>query len=204
MSRYTRERSVWFHGLPPTPCLYGMEDQPYELGNRSSTTMLENLGSPIWFPSFLLIGKVFPRVGEERLTMILVTPAWYIQILDLSIAEPLLSPQSQELLVESKEQGHPVVLNRILKLMVWKILVKNWLWKEFQTLLQNLSEVPGYQTLQVITILSGKKWIGWWSERQSDPITCNTNYVLDFLTNSFQYFTINSHRSAVSAYHIVL
>ena len=106
MSRYTRERSAWFHGFPPTPCLYGMEDQPYELGNRSSPTMLENLGSPIWFPSFLLIGKVFLRVGEERLTMILVTQPWYVQILNLSIAEPLLSSQSQKLLLEPKEQGH--------------------------------------------------------------------------------------------------
>ena len=118
MSRYTRDRSVWFQSLPPTPCLYGMEDRPYELGNRSSPTMFEKLGSPIWFPSFLLIGKVFLRLGEERLTMILVTQPWYTEILDLHIVEPLLSPQSQKLLVEPKEQVHPLVLNRILKLMV--------------------------------------------------------------------------------------
>ena len=76
----------------------------------------------ISFPPFPLIGRVLLGVRKEGLTMILATPnwraqPWYSQILDLYITEPLLLPQSQELLVDSKGQVHPLVLNKTLKLM---------------------------------------------------------------------------------------
>ena len=88
--------------------------------------------------------------------MILVTPNWpaqplYSQILDLCMKEPLLLPQSQELLVNPKEQVHPLVLNKTLKLMAWKISRKTWLRKEFQTRLPILSQIPEDQALQLIT-----------------------------------------------------
>ena len=82
----------------------------------------KNLGFLYAFPPFSLIGRVLLRVREEGLTMILVAPnwpaqPWYSQILDLCIREPLLLPQSQELLVDPKEQVHSLVLNKTLKLM---------------------------------------------------------------------------------------
>ena len=50
-----------------------------------------------------------------------------------------------------------------------------------------------------------KKWVSWCSERQIDPVTCSMNFVLNFLGNLFEnkheYSSINSHRSAISAYH---
>ena len=142
--------------------------------------------------------------------MILVTPnwpaqPWYSQILDLSITEPLLLPQSQKLLVDPKGQVHPLVLNKTLKLMAWKISGKTWLRKEFQTRLPILSQISEDQSLQLITNRPGKKWVSWCSEKQINPVTCSINFVFNFLGNLFEnkyeYSTINSHRSAISAYH---
>ena len=72
------------------------------------------------------------------------------------IAEPLLLPQSQELLVDPEGQVHPLVLNKTLKLMAWKISGKTWLRKEFQTRLPILSQIPEDQALQLITNQPGK------------------------------------------------
>ena len=49
------------------------------------------------------------------------------------------------------------------------------------------------------------KWVRWCGERQDDPHECGLNLVLDYLANlfekSYEYSTINCHRSAISAYH---
>ena len=121
----------------------------------------KNLGLLYALPPFSLTGRVLLRVREEGLTMILVTPnwpaqPWYSQILDLCITESLLLPQSQELLVDPKGQVHPLVLNKTLKLMAWKISGKTWLRKEFQTRLPILSQIPEDQALQLITNRPGK------------------------------------------------
>ena len=125
---------------------------------------------------------------------------WYSQILDLCITEPLLLPQSQELLVDPKRQVNPLVLNKTLKLMAWKMSGKTWLRKEFQIRLLILSQVPEDQALQLITNRL-EKWVSWCSEGQIDPVTCSINFALNFLGNLFEnkyeYFTISSHRSAI-------
>ena len=51
-----------------------------------------------------------------------------------------------------------------------------------------------------------RKWSSCCGERQVDPIRCSINFALDFLANlynkGYEYRTINSHRSAISAYHM--
>ena len=50
-----------------------------------------------------------------------------------------------------------------------------------------------------------RKWVGWCRRRQIDPVSCDISPILDFLGELFnagyEYRTINSHRSAISAYH---
>ena len=50
-----------------------------------------------------------------------------------------------------------------------------------------------------------RKWVGWCYRRQIDPVSCEVTLVLDFLGERFnagyEYRTIISHRSAISAYH---
>ena len=49
------------------------------------------------------------------------------------------------------------------------------------------------------------KFIGWCDWKQIDPIQCPINFILDYLAElsdkGYAYRTINSHRSAISAYH---
>ena len=50
-----------------------------------------------------------------------------------------------------------------------------------------------------------KKWSGWCSQQQVDPFKCSLSFILNFLASLFEqgleYSTINTHRSAISAYH---
>ena len=149
---YPRNRSICLQSLPSTSHLYGSETRSSESGNRRSLTEMEKPETSICFPSFSLIGRILLRVREEGLTMILVTPnwpaqLWFSQILDLSITETLLLPQCQRLLAVPKGQVHPPVLNKTLKLTVWRISRKTWLSKEFQTRLPILSQIPEDQAL---------------------------------------------------------
>ena len=52
---------------------------------------------------------------------------------------------------------------------------------------------------------SWRKWVGWCSKEQIHPISCDVNYILNFLGELFEagyeYRTINCHRSVISAYH---
>ena len=49
------------------------------------------------------------------------------------------------------------------------------------------------------------KWVSWCGERQVDPFRCNVNKILDYLAcmfeKGYEYSTICSHRSAISAFH---
>ena len=53
-----------------------------------------------------------------------------------------------------------------------------------------------------------RKLVGWCSERNFDPVQSSLNAVLDYLASLYksglQYRTINSHRSAISAYHAII
>ena len=50
-----------------------------------------------------------------------------------------------------------------------------------------------------------RKWSSWCNERDVDPIRCTINFVLDFLSDSYDkglsYNTIAGYRSAISAFH---
>ena len=50
-----------------------------------------------------------------------------------------------------------------------------------------------------------RKWVSWCGEREINPHSCHLNFVLDFLAQlfekKFEYSTINTYRSTLSAYH---
>ena len=49
------------------------------------------------------------------------------------------------------------------------------------------------------------KWVGWFTQRQIEPFWCSVKFVTNFLAALFEtrleYCTLNSYRSAVSAFH---
>ena len=51
-----------------------------------------------------------------------------------------------------------------------------------------------------------RKWASWCCEREVNPFTSNIIEILNFLAflyeKGYEYSSINSHRSAISAYHV--
>ena len=49
------------------------------------------------------------------------------------------------------------------------------------------------------------KWVSWCTQRQTDPFRCSVKFVTNFLADLFEtgleYRTLNSYRSAISAFH---
>ena len=49
------------------------------------------------------------------------------------------------------------------------------------------------------------KWVSWCAQRQINPFWCSVKFVTNFLANLFEteldYCTLNSYRSAMSAFH---
>ena len=139
----------------------------------------KNLGILYASPPFSLIGRVLLRAREEGLKMILVTPnwpaqSWYSQILDLCITEPLLLPQSQELLVDLKETNG------------LENFRKNLVEKGISNTTGNLISNSRRSSTAVNYQSTVKKWVSWCSEGQIDPVTCSINFVLSFLGNLFE------------------
>ena len=158
---YPRDRSICLQSLPSTSRLYGLETRSSQSGNRCSPTEIEKPGTSICFSPFLTDRKSSLKsqgrgINNDFGNFNWPAQPWYGQILDLCITEPLLLSQSQEFLVDPKGQIHPLVLNKTLKLMAWKISGKTWLRKEFQTRLPILSQIPEDQALQLITNRPGK------------------------------------------------
>ena len=81
---------------------------------------MKKSGTSICFPFFLTDRINLLRFREEGLTIILEKTLVQSNS-DMCITGPLLLPQSQELLIDTKEEGHTLVLNKTLKLMTWKI-----------------------------------------------------------------------------------
>ena len=46
---------------------------------------------------------------------------WYSQVLELTVTKPLLLPQSSNILVNPQGQAHPLVVNKTLRLVTWKV-----------------------------------------------------------------------------------
>ena len=122
----------------------------------------------------------------------------------MSVVVPLLLPQLPYLLVDPQGNPHPLIQNRTLRLMAWEISGKT------------ASEGVSESVAKLITGATRKgsianyksswgRWVSWCSKQQVDPTKCPINFVLDFLAYllelSYEYSTINSYRSAISAYH---
>ena len=96
------------------------------------------------FPPFVLIGRVFAKVRRDKATLALITPLWQAQpwfptLLQLSIATPILLPQSSDLLSDPKGHPHPLITKNRLPLVAWKVSGRNSLIREFQSKLPLLS-----------------------------------------------------------------
>ena len=115
----------------------------------------KHLGLLYAFPPFSMIGKVLLKVKTEKVDVLLIKPswpaqAWYSQVLELSVTEPLLLPQlSNKLTQILMGLVPPLVVNKALRLVAWNVSGRAW--KEFRQGLQSLSQAPEDQAHHLIT-----------------------------------------------------
>ena len=122
--------------------------------------------------------------------------AWYPKTLQMGIRNPILILRTDDLLLKPQTQKHPLVTNKTLPLVAWVISEKSLL-QDYQNA-RRKGAINHYGS-------SWRKWNSWCCEQTLDPIRCNINPVLKFLTELFhgglEYNTTCSYRSAISACH---
>ena len=163
------------------------------------------------FPQFCSTGKVLAKVRKDQSLLLTVTPAWqtqpwYAALLAMSVQHPIILPNLTTLLQGSQGGKHPLQAGNQLQLVAWKVSGKLWKVREYQNSLPHLSQIPEGQGQYLITNRPGEKWASWCCEREVNPFTSNIIEILNFLAflyeKGYEYRSINSHRSAIKAYHV--
>ena len=117
------------------------------------------------FPPFLLIQRVLCKIAKEKVsTVILITPAWQTQpwcsnLLAMSFSQLFLLPMSPGVLKNPKGEDHPLVINKSLTLVTWKITGKPWLSQAFQNKLPILTLTQRDKIHHLITTRPGKNGV---------------------------------------------
>ena len=117
------------------------------------------------FPPFSLIQRVLCKIAKKKVsTVILITPAWQTQpwnpnILAMKFSQPFLLPMSPGVLKNPKGEDHPLVINKSLALVAWKVTGKPWLSQAFQNGLPILSLTQRDKVHQLITTRPGKNGV---------------------------------------------
>lgn len=163
------------------------------------------------FPPFCLINRVLQKVRhEESQCILIITPTWHTQpwypvLLQMIIEAPILLPRKNILLKNPSGSVHPLIGNKTLRLAAWKISGKKLSWSGISESASKLIANPRRESSSGSYESAWRKWVGWCHRRHVDPISCDLIPILDFLGEMFdagyEYRTINSHRSAISAFH---
>ena len=119
---------------------------------------------PYAFPPFCLIGKTLQKIRKDKVNLILITPVWVMQpwyplLLEMSIRNPLLLPNLQDLLQNPRREYHPLITNSSLRLAAWMV---SWDPKQclsFQQQLPHLSKAPGHRELEEVTNRPGESLV---------------------------------------------
>ena len=114
------------------------------------------------FPPFCMIPKVLTKTLKEKVPkLILITPAWTTQVwypktFNTSIKSPILLPWRKDLLKNPKAEIHPLVQNRIRKLVAWTVSGLDCRRSEFQRKLPTLSPSQEDQIIMLIMSRPGE------------------------------------------------
>ena len=115
------------------------------------------------FPPYSLIPRVLHKVIQDQVhTLILIAPVWqaqpwYPSLLQLSVKNPILLPQSQSLLSSPTGEVQPLLQNQTLRLAAWKISNLNpYLIQGYQNRLPSLSVTHADQNRILITTRPGE------------------------------------------------
>ena len=124
----------------------------------------------------------------------------------MSFRQPILLHPLSNLLLSPNLQPHPLVLQGHLSLAAWIVTGKTCWQTEFQSKLLNFSAPTlGEQARQELTTAPGNSGVAGVVRVKIDPFCSSVASVADHLTELLKqgksYCTINSHRSAIPAFH---
>ena len=88
-----------------------------------------------------------------------MTQLWYPNLLAMSFSQTFLLPVSPGILKNPKGEDHPVVINKFLELIAWKVTRKPWLSQAFQKELSILSLTQRDKVHQLITTRAEKNGV---------------------------------------------
>ena len=116
------------------------------------------------FPPFVLIPRVLRKVQVEQASMLIITPAWqtqawYPQMLQLCVQNPILIPKRRDLLLSPDQEVHPLLKNQTLQLVAWKISGNKCLQKVYQKKLSLLCQTLGGKVQSPITTRPGESLV---------------------------------------------
>ena len=156
----SRNRSLCFKSIQSVTKIHFLEKGSRQPGMRCVPNKLER-DIHIRFPSFCSDRQGDQKVKGRSGEMILVTPAWQTQawfpvLLGLLVQNPILLPHRMDLLQNPKGELHPLVLNRSLKLVAWRVSGKSWRQREYQEQLPRLSQLHEDQAQINITTRLGE------------------------------------------------
>ena len=125
------------------PSYFSWRIDPYSKGQDAFQQNWKYLNGYA-FPPFALIGRVLRKLESEQARVLLITPAWqsqawYPKALQLSIQNPILLPQDQNMLKDPSGMIHPLVQNQTLHLIVWTLSGNVFLQRAYQRKLPVLS-----------------------------------------------------------------
>ena len=107
------------------------------------------------FPPFCLIAKTIHKMLRDHSELILITPlwttqTWYTLVMSRAVENPILIPYRKTLLTNPQGKTHPLIQNKKLRLVAWRLSGKDSKPKEYLKRLPNLSPQPGPEVREKI------------------------------------------------------
>ena len=158
--RNAQSRFVCIKAVSPTATVFCLETHPFKPGDRCPTTYLEKSIPLCIFP----ILPYSTNFAESVLRPNRKNDACHTNLAVSNLVPPstrnvysLSTATSKEHKLKNlREEVHPLIGNRALRLAVWTISGEDYLRREFQKQLSNLSQVQDKKFQSQITIYPGE------------------------------------------------
>ena len=142
----TRHRLICLKDISSALPIHALENGPIRQELACLSNKLES-NVHISFPSFALIEKVLRKVQHDQGLMIKIkivrqTQIWLSGLLKMSVRNPLVLPENQDLLMDLARSHHPLSQQNSLKLVTWTISGKVYRQREYQKGLHPLLQTP--------------------------------------------------------------
>ena len=122
------DRSVCITSIPSAKKLSFLETRTKQQGSGYNATKLVSFETcSLYLPAFSLVPRVLHKIVQGQVhTMIVVLQIWktqpqYPRLLQLLVTNPIIIPHMPSLQLNSQKEIHPIVANKTLRLVAWKV-----------------------------------------------------------------------------------